>query len=288
MKTLLSFVLPTCYPDLFRSRFYTCLPVFAPFSKYICFCINFQPPFTLEEVAEEVSFLRNSGFRVEYTYNDYKFTPDTLSYVRLRNDAARLAPKDTLYFVDFDDDILYFSEDYDIASRVWASVILFLLENPSCGSFRIDTRCYAYPRITFNRLYSVFYPRGGTGLGLIYKNIYGGQILPEYLLDLVGGCEDLLQTRQRVLDGYLAGFVISPFGEHTDIKLEETRIYHIREQNRNLRKGTVRNYLSKIDPSLLSFDCYSGDYDPSWEDSAIDIDPFKSVEEIVSEIEKLL
>ena len=222
-KNILSFLIPTDKPDELADKFYTCLPVFEPIKEYITFCFNFQPPYTEEIIKKVVDELTSKGFKVAYCFNDYKWTPKTFSFVRMRNDAAQVAPKDTLYFVDYDDDILYYEDAVETASKLWLSMLIYILQRPRFGSIRLDA-CHLSD-FGLDLLEDRIYPCNSmwvrTGLGLIYKNIYNGNVLPDHCLALRGSREDNLEIYQRILDGYLTAFLLnSSIGEHTDFKPE--------------------------------------------------------------------
>jgi hypothetical protein len=216
---ILSFLIPTNKPEELKTKFYTTLKVFDAFKEYITFCFNFQPPYTQEEINDIVQDLTNKGFKVAYTQNEYNWTPATFSFITMRNDAAKVAPKDTLYFVDFDDDIVYYKEHIEEAQKLWLNGILFLLQNPQCGVLRIDSKFDSFPLLQKNTIYYILSEYGRTGLGLIYKNVYNNSILPKKYLKLTGYCEDQLEMLQRAKDGYkIAALINKNIGYHTEFK----------------------------------------------------------------------
>lgn len=253
---ILSFLIPTNRPESLNSDFISCLPVFKPLQKYITFCFNFQPPYTQEMIDEFVGKMREDGFRVEYCVNDYKFTPETFSFIKMRDDAAQVAPKDTLYFVDYDDDILYFEESTELATKIWIQAIDYLLKNPRMGSLRIDSRMTTQvPReykVVRNRIYPQLVASVRTGLGLIYKNIYDGHVLPKEQLSLLGSHEDNLEIFQRVLDGYLTAFVINAaIGDHTDSYDIKSRVRYGLAEHED-EEGSVWKWVEKILPYCMN------------------------------------
>lgn len=254
-KHLLTFLIPTNQPENIESKFLSCLDVFEPIKEYITFCFNFQPPYTRKGCERLCSWLSHKGFESKYIYSEYNFTPESFSFIKMREDAASIAPTDTLYFVDYDDDIIYYKDKVEEAQKVWFSLIIQCLKNEHIGSARIDTwLCKATAPKHFveeNIIYSSYEVGTGTGLGLIYKNLYGGHILPENLLYLRGSKEDKLNICIRAHDEQYPIWCYCPtLGEHTDNKVIKSRTKYGTKQF-NHKPGYIAHYIETHELDMI-------------------------------------
>ena len=215
---LLTYILPTNNPDEFFNKFGKSLSVFYDIKDYISFCINFQSPWTQDLIDRALKLFEAVGLFVYHTFNKYEKKEDQFPLMEMRNDALRLNPK-CKYFAFIDDDIVY-----SCSKEEYASVIIQCIEYMNfynVGSLTIGQPVY---KAHWDPWDDKIVPmrkdlHTNTALGTIFNNIYGGNILPEEMVDLYGSGEDRLLGEYRL---YISGYNIAQarcqIGFHLDIK----------------------------------------------------------------------
>lgn len=220
---LLTYILPTNNPNEFFEKFGKSLKVFVKLRDYISFCINFQEPWTKEQIDRAMRLFQRYDLTTYKTFEKYEKKSYQFPFMKIRNDTLRLNPT-CKYFVFIDDDIIY-----SCTSEEYASVIVQCLEYMNfynVGSLTIGQPIYKTHWLPWD---NKIVPMSDdlhtfTALGTIFKNIYCGNILPEEMLDLYGSGEDRLLGEYRFfISGYNIAQARCQIGFHLDIKATENK-----------------------------------------------------------------
>lgn len=96
--------------------------------------INFQPPYTKDEIDEVVSTIKSYGFSIKYTYNEYD-TSNNVPMCKIRNDTAKLMPEALIYGIVDDD--MSFSGPSPKCSKTsgqqYLDAVRYMIDHKKCG-----------------------------------------------------------------------------------------------------------------------------------------------------------
>lgn len=224
--TLLGFALPTNEPQTAFDYILTSLDNLRAVAPISTFLINFQKPWTKEEMEKAVEIIKSYGFAVRYTYNEYEIKGKGLvPFNRIRDDACKLMPEAFAYALT-DDDMTYKGSSATMkknAGEQFLDSIHYLLTHEKCGMvlfggslYRKSPNYVLQPCDIVNTYI--------TGKGLIFRNLGDEcRTIPKECLDFVGSDEEKVSAAYRLAKGYYP------------VKLRMARVHHY-ENHRSKEK----------------------------------------------------
>jgi len=206
LQSILGIVLPTNDPEVAFSNILTSIDALKEISELSTFLINFQKPWTKDQMADAVRIIEDHGFRVLYTFNEYEIAGKGLIPMnRIRNDSAMLLPGAMMY-ASVDDDMVFryaTPKTNKTAGQQYLDCIHYMLSNKECGVILMGGQLVKYPRkyvISPTSLTNSFLTNRGYILRAM--NPKEGSYLPNDCLDLVGSDEDRVLAAYRLSKGY--------------------------------------------------------------------------------------
>lgn len=205
---VLTLVLPTNEPTTFYTYFLKSLHNMKSVAPITTVAINFQEPWTEEEISDAVSKIRDLGFECKWSFNKYKIEgKGRVPFNRIRDDASKLVPN-SLIFALTDDDFEYKGPSGSInktAGDQYLDAVHYMLTHERCGIISMVGTLYRkVPRNHIGpcSLHNIYI----TNKGFLLKslNAIGGEgyTLPVGCLDLVGSDEERVSTGARMALGY--------------------------------------------------------------------------------------
>lgn len=235
LQETVGLVFPTNEPDtafefLFKSL--ENLKVIAPISTFL---INFQSPWTPEQMEEAINIIKSYGFGVKQVFSTYEIKGKGLIPInRIREESARLMPNAELYAL-IDDDMTFLSPSAKMSKtggEQYLDAIHYMINHPKCGialfggSLYRKTPSYYLKPVDIVNTYL-------TTKGIIYKNISKdaskGLLIPIEAIDLVGSDEERVAAGYRLVNGYYP------------VKTRNTRVNHY--ENHRVKNSTKRGNL---------------------------------------------
>lgn len=204
---ILGIILPTNDPTTMRDKFLKGLPNLTEVAEFSTILINFQDPYTEEEINEVISTIHQYNFKVRYTYNKYNFQKPYVPFNLMREDSAALLPE-AQYYLSVDDDVMVLGSSPKIqktGGRQYLEILHYLISHPQCGLVSTTGTIGRTPPLHY---IGPNYKKGintyiQTGLGLFAKNLNrGGYWLPADTHTLYGAMEDLVAGAWRLSEGY--------------------------------------------------------------------------------------
>lgn len=209
----LAFLLPTNDPETFNSFFMTSIKHLKSIANKLIFCINFQPPFTMEEVEKVVSKMQNIGFEIRYVFNEYIVERRGLiPFNKIRYDCAKLCSEAELYGLCDDD--FEFLIDADLMIN---DIISKFEKESEIGVIQCTNRPSIFPFGYFERhaKYHNYY----TDSGLFFRNIHYIEndilVYPSDALECLGACEE-----------YIIGLTLAQRGLKTLLRSRSSIVHH--------------------------------------------------------------
>lgn len=205
---IVGLILPTIEPYTMRKYFLSSLENLKEIAPIANVCINFQNPYTQEDVDEIVSKIESYGFKVYWQLRE-KYEVPKKGYVqfnKIRNDAVKLNPNSLIYVLT-DDDFSYQgpSPKSPSAGVQYLRTIFYMLNHyEKCGCVLTGGSMYRYnpintigPTKDFNNEWFI------TGKSLFLRSMrdYGYELFPEDSLELYGAKEECLLCASRINEG---------------------------------------------------------------------------------------
>lgn len=129
----LAICLPSNKPKLAIETFAPSFEYIKELAPYAVFCINYQPPWTLEEISIFSKIIMSYGFEVRSIYTSNWTKP--IEFIKMREMAAELMSEADVYML-CDDDFRFVecTESYPRSSgQRYLEVLDYLSKNPRCG-----------------------------------------------------------------------------------------------------------------------------------------------------------
>ena len=204
---LLGIVLPTNSPDVMRKYLLSSLEIAKDAAPFCTFLINFQPPYTANELSEVVETIKSYGFKVKTNYNVYRHEPGLVPVNRIREDTAAI-DSSCKYYMIFDDDMTFMGPSAKMprsAGHQILEAIRYLEYFDDCGVLVFGGTLIkkiakdSIAPIDFRKEYV-------TGKGIVLRNIAEkaseGLFVPAAAYDLVGSDEEKVAAAYRISEGY--------------------------------------------------------------------------------------
>lgn len=241
------FVMPTCSPNEFFNKFFTCLGVFEKIKDNATFGIIFQKPYTKKDIDKVAKEFKERGLILLYDFKEYSGENGRTPLMKMRDDAAHLNPNAD-YYLNVDDDMIYTctAEFFD---KVLKDSMNFMEEN------NVGTIIFGYP--SHNDPYKEvmndgdFHKRSGdawASMGMLLKNVYNGHIVPEDAINCIGGNDDVLMADCRTyLNNMPCYYYGVALGHHTDIKDTQKRsMNRLSFKDSQYIDGSCRRYIQRL------------------------------------------
>lgn len=202
----LGFLIPTNSPDTFKSLFLPSIDNLLSARKYVKFLINFQKPWTEDEISEVVSEIRGKGFSVDYRINSYSVEGKGLvPFNRIRNDAF-LIDTSLDYYMITDDDMVFLPESPSLGRDAGDQIledIIFLDRHPEFGVIFHRGRSPLY-RYVSDSIFGEDYKKISqcNEKGIVFRVIEDSdgvrRLFPEGSEDLLGSDEEKVLISYRL------------------------------------------------------------------------------------------
>ena len=266
---LVVLALPTNEPSTAFKYLIPTLENLKDFSPYCTLAVNFQPPWTNNKISEFLSIAEKVGFECICNYKGTYSIPQKgwVPFNRIRYDAAKLVPDAFSYFL-LDDDFTFekFRPSQSDPSEFLARNLRYLIENPKCGIILNKYRRYA-SQVKTNRV-GPANPQNSYNyvneLGILFRRIKGGLVVPDSALGLYGSDEEKLGSSWRLYNGYYAAVQTNAPIKHWENvdKDEETesgsRMYQWHHNsvldyntNKYIREHFYPDYINKVGVTAL-------------------------------------
>lgn len=206
-NNVVGLIMPTIEPYTLRKYWLPSLKNIKEIASIANICINFQDPYTQEDVDEIVSEIKSYGFKVYYQLRDKYDIPGKglVPFNKIRNDTVMLNPH-SLFYVLTDDDFSYqgASAKSPSAGVQYLRAIYYMLSYPNCGCVLTGGSMYRYNPI--NTIGPTRYINGEwyiTGKSLFLKSMreHGYELFPDDSLELYGAKEECLLCASRINEG---------------------------------------------------------------------------------------
>lgn len=232
LHTILGFSLPTNEPETAFEYILTSLENLKAVAPISTFLINFQKPWTEEQINKAVSLIESYGFEVRWSFNEYEIKGKGLvPFNRIRDDACKLMPEAFAYALT-DDDMTYKGSSPKMkknAGEQFLDSIHYLLHYEKCGmvlfggSLYKKTPNYQLQPVDIINTYI-------TGRGLIFRNLGDDcRTIPKECLDFVGSDEEKISAAYRLAKGYYPA------------KLRMARVHHYENHRAKESKNPKKN-----------------------------------------------
>lgn len=217
--TKLCFLLPTNDPASMRKYLLPTISVLTPVAAEICFAINFQSPYTQQDIVEVIDKFAKNGIEVKYKVSKYDVSrKGMIPFNRIRYDCATLYP-DADYYALCDDDFVL-CEDSDLMVQ---DLLHEFDSNDSIGVIQCDRKPPFIPFAYSKRepKFHMYY----TSTGFFFRNLHKEDkdtlVFPQNAVDLLGAGEE-----------YIIGLELASRGYDTYVRTRST-IWHCRELDDN-------------------------------------------------------
>lgn len=165
--------------------------------------INFQEPYTENDIKNIVEYIESLGFKVIHSFNKYEVkNRGEVPIIKIKNDCALLNPNSFLY-AQIDDDF----EFRNYAYIDYLRSIHFMLKYNNCGIMNFVHSYKGYIKPNQIGIAKSINERVMTGRGLIFKRCKLFQFTSDDSLKLVGSGEELILTAIRLHLGYFMGIL---------------------------------------------------------------------------------
>lgn len=197
----LALLLPTNDPNTFNNLFMSSVEQLKFIANKLIFCINFQPPFIKEDVQNIINKLKNMGFEVRHTFNEYKIERKGLiPFNKIRYDCATLCPEADLFALCDDD--FNFLKDSDLMLN---EIIEKFESDKSLGVIQCTTLPRIFPFGYFKK--EAKYHNYYTDSGFFFRNIHNEDkdvlVYPSDALECLGACEEFIIGLTLAEHGYM-------------------------------------------------------------------------------------
>jgi len=199
---LLCFCLPTCNPNDMFTHLLPSLKNIGRLKDYCSFGIIFQPPYTEEQIKEVINEFNKLNLTFNYEYKEYEFEKGKTPLNKMRQDSSLKYPN-ALFYGILDDD-MEFQEGIDLE---YLDILYLMLKyrkfsvasiNPSQSSPDFTYEPFEIKIADLNKV--TFYTKAGLIVrGGSYYNFEG--LLPEDMINLVGGRQDISTCLYRIIKG---------------------------------------------------------------------------------------
>lgn len=222
---ILGLIMPTIEPYTLKKYWLPSLKNIKEIADIANICINFQDPYTQDEVDSIVSEIESYGFEVHYQLRGKYEVPGKgmVPFNKIRNDTVMLNPNSLIYVLT-DDDFSYqgASAKSPSAGIQYLRAVHYMMMYPNCGCVLTGGSMYRYnpintigPTKTINNEWYIT----GKSLFLTSMRNYGYELFPDDSLDLYGAKEECLLCAARINKGFFPA------------KFGNARIRH--DENRN-------------------------------------------------------
>lgn len=201
---LLCLLLPTNEPNVYHDYFEKSLTYLKDASKFITISINFQSPWTQDEIKTSVEYAESLGFQVVWSFNKYEILKrGEVPFNRIRHQCAAQFPHAKFYGL-CDDDFAFAGPTPTInktAGHQYLDILDYLLTHERCGFVLQGGTMYKWiPRnhIGITKLDTAFI----TGRGFVFRRMDDFLVYPDDALDLVGAGEEKIVAASRMAEGY--------------------------------------------------------------------------------------
>jgi hypothetical protein len=209
LNETLGLVIPTVHPERVFNRIFCdeSLEQLKVISKVGTILINFQPPYTEEEINSIIDKLTSYDIPVKYSYNQYNVEKKGfVQFNKIRNDASKLL--DCKFYVLVDDDFLFKGSvnGTPSSSHQYIEAVHYMLTHNNCGMVMLRQRKkslddyvpngWVYPISIVNRWQ--------TDSGMMLKSMkYTGEgnLFPDDSLELYGAGEEKILAGWRFSKG---------------------------------------------------------------------------------------
>jgi len=198
---LLCFSLPTCDPDDMLMHLIPSLNNLGKLKDYCSFGIIFQPPYTEIQMNEVINVFKNQNLEFKYSYKEYEFDLGETPLNRMRQDASMMYPNSLFYGI-LDDDMEFLDGiDLQYLDLIYLMLKYRNLSVASLDAAFIDSDIENEFKINLGDLNNTsLYTKSGLIVrGGIYYGFTG--LLPEELVSLVGGRQDVITAVYRLIQG---------------------------------------------------------------------------------------
>ena len=242
---LIHYILPTNKPEEVFKNLIPNLHMFKPISDMISFGINFQSPWTVDQIEEVIKKFEDAGITLFYEFNKYELLPKKFPITRIRNDSAKMNPT-ARYFCMVDDDIQYDCTPIKYLRTILQTVIF--METSKVGSVCIGQPVIPEKIKEYDNNIHHFNGSTWTCQGLLLRNCYDGNLVPLDAINCVGGMEDGLVSETRLrLNGLDKAYCNVFIGHHVDIKpREEGSMSRLGLRGYMYDPGTCGEYIVKL------------------------------------------
>lgn len=204
-NNLLGLILPTNDPMSIRKYLLPSLVNIKELIPYSTILVNYQKPYTEEEMRRVTNEIINLGFECRTRYSEYNVPAfGHIPMNAIREDTAALAPE-CKYFMFIDDDLSFRGSSAKMPRTSGIQILqclIYLLKYSNCGIMVLGGNLIKKIKkdtiapIPYNRDYV-------TGRGLIFKNHSPSQglLVPREALQLYGSDEEKVAAAYRVSCG---------------------------------------------------------------------------------------
>lgn len=233
---ILELVIPTNEPYTMRTYLLPSLKNITELSDMMNICLNFQDPYTQEDVDSIVSEIRSLGFTVYYQLRG-KYDIPKRGYVpfnAIRNDACKLNPHSLIYVLADDDFSYQGASALNPSSAVqYLRAVYYMFKYwDRCGCILAGSSLYKYnPRNTIGLTKTwdgdETYITGQSLFLRSLKDKCGYELFPEDALGLYGAKEECILCACRINEGLFPA------------KYSNSRVRHFENlsKDKNIRKG---------------------------------------------------
>lgn len=233
MNTVLGLCLST---NDFRSLKAILLPSLEhalPLVNISTWLVNFQPPYTKDEIDEVVTAIKSHGFKVRYSYNEYDTSRAYQGYVpmcKIRNDTAKMMPEALIYGI-IDDDMSFkhaSAKCNKSGGSQYLDAVRYMIDHKKCGVVTLRNRRSTVPihQIELRPTKDTY----TLGKGLLLRNSLEGRIVPDSAESVMGYGVETLAVGARFLQGLypaeLHGARIGHNEYRQKLTVSGSKIYH--------------------------------------------------------------
>ena len=270
--SILGLVFSTNEPDTAYSHIMKSIDAFKEVAPISTFLINFQEPWTDEQIQESIELIKSYGFSVRCTFNTYTVTGKGLVPInKIRNDTAMLMPEAKFYALIDDDMTFRYGTDKmnKSAGQQYVDVIHYMTMHQNCGIVMMGGILIKTPPryvIAPTSLPNSYLTNRGYILKAMSKD--DGVFLPNDAVDLLGSDEDRVLAAYRLYYGLYPAKMSNSRTTHYDntsvpgYKMYEWNTLEILNANNH---GFIRShYKSDFDGSEYNTDLVNyKDYESS-------------------------
>lgn len=207
MNNILTLLLPTNEPSTIRRFWLPSIDNIKEIAQIATIAINFQKPYSEDDIKDIVSEIRSKGFKVVYTFNEYTVDgPGLVPFNKIRNDTAMLNPNSMFYALT-DDDFSYQGPSASVnktAGHQYVDIIHYMIKHKNCGFVLIGgpmIKAVPINHIGITNPSTTFY---AVKKGYILRNMsdHGFTVYPDDAIDMKGAGEEKIIAASRLALGY--------------------------------------------------------------------------------------